>query len=562
MDAVNDPAIEQIVVMSSAQVGKTEIILNVVGYFVDFDPSPMLLVQPTEKMAETFSKDRLAPMVRDTKRLTSKISDSKSRTSNNTILHKSFPGGHITMAGANSPASLASRPVRIVLLDEIDRYPLSAGTEGDPVGLAKKRTNNFWNRKIILVSTPTTKGRSRIESAYENSTQERYCLPCPSCGEHQQLRHAHMQHIRVGDILVEVRASCEHCGTIHTEREWRQQTGKWIAQAEHHKTRGFHLNEYMSPWRKWIEIELEFLEAKKSKETLKTWVNTALGETWEEDEGEQVDGNLLYARREHYRATVPVDNCILTAAVDTQDDRFEIDVVAWIKGEESFRVAYKRLYGDLSRSEIWNLLHKQLTQQFKTPSGTLLDIKICLIDSGGHFTDEVYEFSRKRGVRKFIPIRGYSQSGKPVVVFPRKRNDKKVYLTMIGTDTAKEVIASRMMINEPGESYMHWPVNDEFDEEYFKQLTNEKRVIKIERGQRVVRWDAGNRRQEPFDTAVYNLAAIRLLQQNFGINLNNYTGEDEHRPEVAAAIDPDPAPQEKKSKPKPKRVSNFLDGWQ
>ena len=153
MDALSDPYIETVVVMSSAQVGKTEILNNAVGYFISQDPSPMLVVQPTLDMAQTWSKDRLAPMLRDTPILSGLVKDPRSRDSGNTTLHKVFPGGHVTACGANSPSSLASRPVRNVFCDEVDRYPVSAGTEGDPVSLAKKRSATFWNRKIDRKST-------------------------------------------------------------------------------------------------------------------------------------------------------------------------------------------------------------------------------------------------------------------------------------------------------------------------------------------------------------------------------------------------------------------------
>lgn len=542
--------------MSSAQVGKTELLLNIIGYYIDYDPSPILLLQPTLEMAQAFSKDRLAPMLRDTPALKGKVSDIKSRSSGNTMLHKVFAGGHITMAGANSPASLASRPIRIVLADEIDRYPLSAGTEGDPVNLAKKRTTTFWNRKIVLVSTPTVKGVSRIERAYEDSTQEKFCLSCPSCGEYQQIRRKHIEHVKEDGVLTDVEASCEHCGSIHTEQEWKASHGMWIADAEHHKCRGFHLNEYISPWRKWIDIERDFLEAKKSPQTLKTFVNTSLGETWEEDEGEQLEPDSLYARREHYVSECPVTDCVITAAVDTQDDRFEIEWVAWVAGEESYRLSYERLYGDLSRSEIWDLLYRRVTKVFQNPEGNYLEAKICLIDSGGHFTDEVYKFCRKYGVRKFVPIKGHNVTGKPVVSMPRKRSDKGVYLTMVGADTAKEISASRLKILEPGEGYMHYPVSDEFDEEYFKQLTAERKKLKIYKGQRSYVWDAGGRRNEPWDTTQYNLAAIRLLQQNFGVRLSSYDNtpiEDEPEAERPQVI-----PQLRKRN---SRVSNFLEGF-
>lgn len=188
MDSVSDPRVEMIVVMSSAQVGKTEIINNIVGYYIQQDPAPMLVVQPTEKMAESWSMDRLSPMIRDTETLRELVKDPRSRESGNKILYKRFPGGHITIAGSNSPSSLASRPVRIVLCDEVDRYPPSAGSEGDPVNLAKKRATTFWNRKIILTSTPTIKDFSRIELAYSQSDQRRYYVPCNACGEYQTLK--------------------------------------------------------------------------------------------------------------------------------------------------------------------------------------------------------------------------------------------------------------------------------------------------------------------------------------------------------------------------------------
>ena len=193
MDAISDPDIENVVLMTAAQIGKTEIINNVVGFHIHQDPAPMLVVQPTLEMAQTWSKDRLAPAIRDTPVLSEKIGDPRSRDSGNTTLHKVFSGGHVTSCGANSPSSLASRPCRIILCDEVDRYPISAGTEGDPVALARKRSSTFWNRKIILVSTPTEKGASRIEDAYGESDQRKYFVPCPDCGEHQELKWSNVQ---------------------------------------------------------------------------------------------------------------------------------------------------------------------------------------------------------------------------------------------------------------------------------------------------------------------------------------------------------------------------------
>ena len=250
MNAVSDPLTERVVMMTAAQVGKSEILLNVLGYFIDQEPSPILLIQPTIEMGESFSKDRVAPMVRDTPCLREKIHDSKTRFSGNTIKEKKFPGGQITIAGANSPASLASRPIRVLLCDEVDRYPISAGTEGDPLSLAMKRTQNFWNRCIVWVSTPTLLGISRIEKAYNASSREEWCVPCPTCGEYQPYS---WEQITFKD-LPEPIMTCSKCGAKHNEVEWKagQERGKWIAgNPDEHKSRGFHVNAFASAWVTW-----------------------------------------------------------------------------------------------------------------------------------------------------------------------------------------------------------------------------------------------------------------------------------------------------------------------
>ena len=300
MDAVVDSAVETVVIMSSAQVGKTELILNTIGYYIDYDPAPILCLQPTLEMAQAFSKDRLAKMIRDTPVLRGKVKDARARDSENTILHKSFPGGHITMVGANSAAGLAMRPIRIVMMDEIDRFPPSAGSEGNPIKLAEKRTTTFWNRKKIKVSTPTIKGRSQIETEYLSSSKEEWCVPCPCCGKYQPYEWGR---IRISDVTME----CKYCGEHFKETEWKERPGKWIAGAENKRKRGFHLNELASPWKHWEEIIEDFREAYREwKENgdiqkLKVWVNTSLGETWEE-KGDAADEDVLLKRRERYTA--------------------------------------------------------------------------------------------------------------------------------------------------------------------------------------------------------------------------------------------------------------------
>jgi phage terminase large subunit GpA-like protein len=280
MDAMSDPDVETVVVMKSAQVGWTEIVNNVVGFHIHQDPAPILVVQPTVEMAETWSKDRLAPMLRDSPVLREKVANPRARDSGNTLLHKGFAGGHLTMAGANSPAGLASRPIRLVLFDEVDRFGASAGAEGDPITLGRKRTTTFWNRKILMGSTPTTSGVSRIERAFLSSDRRRYHVPCPHCGHEQVLRWPRVKwpEGRPAEALYH----CEDCGAGWSDAQrWRAvKMGRWIAEGEFNGVAGFHINELASTWRKLAETVKDFLDAKDEPEMLKAWVNTALGETW------------------------------------------------------------------------------------------------------------------------------------------------------------------------------------------------------------------------------------------------------------------------------------------
>ncbi len=351
MDSISDEEVETVVVQSSAQVGKTELLLNIIGYHIHQDPAPLMLVQPTEILSEAFSKDRLAPMIRDTPVLRDRIRN-KTRDSSSTLLYKSFPGGHVTLSGANSPSSLASRPIRIVLGDEIDRYPVSAGTEGDPVELVTKRTTTFFNRKRILVSTPTIKDASRIEEFYLDSSMEQWQLPCPSCSESQPLMWPQIkfEYDKVAKKCTEVNMACKSCGTLHSEREWKSGTGAWVSRSNNRKIRGFHLNELASPWKRWTEIVEDFKTAERGgPEKLKVWINTSLGETWEE-RGTGVDADDLIKRREQYESEVPDDVLLLTCGVDVQDNRLEYEIVGWGPEAESWGIRYGVIMGDPGQS--------------------------------------------------------------------------------------------------------------------------------------------------------------------------------------------------------------------
>jgi phage terminase large subunit GpA-like protein len=512
MDACSDPNIKQVVIMSGAQLGKSEVLLNIIGYHIEHDPSPILLMQPTVDMAQSFSKDRITSgLLATTPSLRGKVKDPRARDSGNTTLHKTFPGGALSLVGANSPASLASRPIRIVLCDEVDRYPVSAGEEGDPVALATKRSMTFWNRKIVLVSTPTDKGASRIESAYHETDMRQYHIPCPHCDHMQTLRWAQVQwHEKDAATAAYY---CEECGAAWTDvqRHKAISNGKWVASAPFNGIAGFHISSLYSPWVSIPDAVDEFLKSRRDPMRLKTWINTFLGETWEE-QGESIDEMDLMDRRENWGEQLPDDVLLLTAGVDVQDDRLEVEIVGWGRGEESWSIAYEAMYGDPSSAELWNRLDVMLQQKFDHPTKGEMVIRSICVDSGGHYTQQVYNYARLRAGRRVFAIKGIGGSGKPIVGRPSKNNIGKINLFPVGTDTAKEVVYARLKISDEGEGYCHFPSNR--GEEYFRMLTAEKKVTRYYKGRPRTEWAKIRTRNEALDCRVYATAALSILNLN------------------------------------------------
>jgi phage terminase large subunit GpA-like protein len=547
MDALSDPSLETVVVMSSAQVGKTEILNNAIGYFISQDPSPMLVVQPTLDMAQTWSKDRLAPMLRDTPILGGLVKDPRSRDSGNTTLHKIFPGGHVTACGANSPSSLASRPVRNVFFDEVDRFPISAGSEGDPVSLGKKRASTFWNRKIFLVSTPTNKGASRIETAFEESDQRRYYVCCPDCGHSQVLRWANVKWEE--DKPETAKYVCDDCGSLWDDAQRARiiKTGKWLADKPTKKIAGFHLSALYSPWTPLEDGVRDFLEAKKQPATLRVWVNTFLGETWEE-QGEQIDDYDLANRAEDWDA-IPEDVLLLTAGVDVQDDRLEAEIVGWGRDEESWSIAYKTIHGDPSAPAVWRDLDEFLGQSFEHELGEDMIVRATCIDSGGHHTQAVYKYVAPREGKRIYAIKGVGGEGRPIIGKPSKNNIGKIKLFPVGVDTAKLLLFSRFRISEPGPGYCHFPVGRE--DEYFKQLTAEKIATRYHKGFAKREFVKTRTRNEALDVRVYAMSALSLLN----VNLTSLAKTMEVKRKAQEEI--------KTTKPvvRPKQQSSFVNRW-
>lgn len=470
MDACGDPAIESVVLMWASQTGKTEILLNVIGYFADLAPGPMMMVQPTIEMAEAYSKDRVAPMIRDTPRLTHLFGDPTSRNSGNTLRHKSFPGGHLTMAGSNSPASLAGRPIRVLLPDEVDRYPLSAGTEGDPLTLAIRRTQNFPLRKILPTSTPTVKGESRIEEAFGESDQRYRFVPCPTCRHFQRLEWPRLR----WQELVSPCLECEACGTLIGEEHKHRMdvAGRWEPLNPGSPVRGYHLNALYSPWARWSDLVAEWHQAQGNPLRLQTFVNTVLAETWEE-RGERVGAEGLASRREQYAAPCPPGVVAITAGIDVQADRIEVFFRGWGKDEESWLVGHEVVTGDVTTPGPWNALDAALWRDFATEDGEIVRVSAVGIDSG-YATEAVIRWGVPRLRRGVYILKGGTERGKPLVSRrPTVSGKGKGRIWLVGTDTSQDRFYGQLRIVSPGPGFIHLP--EWCDDDLIGQLTAEVR---------------------------------------------------------------------------------------
>jgi len=510
MNAISNQEIEEVVVMSASQVGKTEAILNAIGYHIQNDSCPMLCVLPNEAMAMSMSRDRIAPMVRDSPALKGLVSDPKSRSTGNTVMHKTFPGGHITLASAQSPANLAARSCRLVLLDEVDRFPASSGSEGDPVSLAKRRAVSFWNRKIVLTSTPTIKGESRIETAYENSDQRKYYVPCKSCGEFQTLDWSNV--VWLDNKPESAKYTCGHCDEKWTDVERKRAItkGEWRATEDFKGVAGFHLSGLYSPFVSMEQAVKEFLNAKDHPEILRTWINTYLAESWEED-SDQIDSHFLIQRREKYSDPIPNSVLVLTSGVDIQADRLECLVVGHSHADELFFIDQKIFYGSPANEQVWDELADYLRSSWSHPSGKDLRIVQTLIDSG-YETQAVYRFCKRMVGSRVNASKGVGGSNRPAVGRPSKANSANCNVFPIGTNTLKEVLFSRLRVKEPGPAYWHIP--DHFDEEFCYQLTAEKAVKRYSKGISRIEYIKLRPRNEALDLAVLNLAAFAMLNVN------------------------------------------------
>ena len=556
MDALSasDP-VERVVFIKGAQLGGTEAGLNWVGYIIAHAPGVTLLVMPSLDMLRRNSRTRIDPLISSSPVLRNLVAPPKARERGNTLALKEFPGGQLVMTGANAPSGLRSTPVRYLFCDEVDAYPLDAGGEGDPVALAVQRTATYrGRRKVFLCSTPTLKGVSRIEAAYAETDQRRYFVPCPHCGAYQTIEWAR---IRFEEDPRAAWLECEHCGEAIQEHRKPSMlaSGEWRATAASDgRNAGFHLSALYSPFESWGEIAAEFVAVKRDPPRLQAWVNTKLGEAWEDEASAPLAGELLQARAESWGPDLPEGVAVLTAGVDVQDDRLELEIVGWGRGEESWSIAYEVLWGDPARPDVWDALDAALLQSFTHPRAFgPLPVSAAAIDSGGHRTPEVMRYAQARQARRMWAIKG--RGGPGVTPWPKRppkpKRGRLVAPFIVGVDGIKTALLARLRLDTPGPGYCHFP--DDRDLDWFRGLTAERPIRRYTRGVARIEWvvDSGVR-NEPLDARVYATAALHGLYAS-GFRLQDAVNRIEAAPFRSGTT----APGERRSPdevPEPARV--------
>jgi len=526
MDAITNPKIEQISVMKSARVGYSKILNHVAAFHIHQDPCPIMIVQPTIEDAQGYSKEEIAPMLRDTPCLKGVVSEAKSKDGANTILQKQFPGGSLSLVGANSPRGFRRVSRRVVLFDEVDGYPPSAGTEGDQIKLGIRRTEYYWNRKIVAGSTPTVKDFSRVERMFLQGDQRRYFVPCPDCGHMQYLKWANMKW-RDNDPDT-ASYCCESCGVWipAAKKRWMVERGEWRPTAPGNgKHVSFHIwaAYSYSPNASWSTLVEEFLDAKNDAEQLKTFVNTVLGETWEDEYASKVNADGLSERsadEKYKQGVVPSEALLLTVGCDTQDDRLSLSVWGWGREEQGWLIDRVKIYGDPSRKEVWKQLDEIVQTPYESEDGRKLKPMVVAIDSGGHHTSEVYQYARERQSLGVIAIKGMSTKNKPPIGKASKVDlnaqgktlKKGAQLFPVGSDTIKSLLFGRLKHNDVGPGYLHFYPTVEKD--YFEELTAEKQILKYKNGFPVRVWvKSSSARNEALDELVYAYAALNRVYQ-------------------------------------------------
>jgi phage terminase large subunit GpA-like protein len=533
MDSVNDPEVAETVLWWGSQLGKSETINCILWFFVHADPSNVLMVQPTVELSEEYSKDRIAAGIECTPVLRGIVRDPKTRDSGNTIKSKRYPGGSLVLVGANAPSGLAGRPRRVILKDEIDRFPSSAGREGDPCALADRRAETYPNAVKVSTSTATIRGQSKIEALYELSDKRKWHVGCPRCAHEFVLM---WKDIKIPEDRTKLEDSWMECPKCKAhladgDRVAMVRAGKWKPTAKFKGIRGYWLSglNTLFPKHKGFKHRLhqmvaEFLKAKAGgRDTMIPWINTFLAETYEEEAEAGIPAEELLARAEDYTSeTIPKRVLVLVAAVDVQKDRVECEVVGFGVDDERWGIEKKVFDGDPEEDAVWNNLDTYLQTEFKREDGAPMEIDRTFVDMQ-YKSQRVLTFCGPRAARGVYPCRGINRAGTTIPpllpAHPSRNNRAHVAHWNVGVTVAKCAIYDRLKLPLPKEEthpaprVMHFPKEHGYDLDHFKQLTSEKRRVKFSYGQSyfVFEKPSDATRNEALDLAVYSLAALASL---------------------------------------------------
>lgn len=586
MDMATHPGCHRISLMWGAQVGKTQLALCLQGYAIAHDPCSQMMMQPSQGDLTTWLETKFNPMVDANPVLQELIAKPRSHEGVNNQRMKSYPGGFMMFAWAGSTKTMRGRSAPLIVADEIDGY---GGTpEGDEVELLWQRAATFGDQRLLLeISTPTIKDQSRIEATFIEGDQRYFYVPCPHCDHHQVLKWDRVTWDKDEDgvhLPETARYICEECGALWNDGERiasirvaEKMGAGWKARKPFRGHASYHLNEIYSTFRRLRDIVQSFLD-KKAKGDLQSFVNVSLAETWEE-QGEQADSHVLMQRAEDYPAPVPAGGVVLTAGIDMQQDRLEIETVAWGKGEESWSIDFTVLWGDPLREEVWQDLDDYLSTTWQHETGAHLGIIAACLDTGGStgYTQRAYEYARRKTGRRLFAIKGVGGWDRPVVAAPSRkrtgRGQRKVDLFSVGTDEAKLTVMRRLAVTEPGPGYTHIPADREA--EWFHQITAEKLVTKYIKGVAKREWHQTRPRNEALDCRAYAYAALKIASPSIrkhGERLQRATERPERNQEEwpdgklaakqeAPATEPLPAEQKPAKRKTRRRTSRSRKSW-
>lgn len=588
--------VREVWVMKSSQVGVTEASVNWLGYTMEYAPGPVMVLMPTLEARDTWKVQKLNPLLTDTPCIRDMLGGLRSRDAAFSKELIDFPGGILFLAGGNSPNSYAQKSVRNLMMDDLDRFPVNVGDEGDPVELARSRVKAFMRHKLLFASTPTIKGASLIERGYDDGDQRKYHVACPHCGERQVL---HWAQVRGNVTLTAAHYICEQgCIIEEHHKPAMLESGVWIAAFPERRVRSYHISAIYAPiglGPSWLDLVVHFKRIHKDPVQLKTFINQNLGEPWEDQTDKLKPHDLAKRAGEYGLGTIPPGCLALTAGIDTQDKWLAVTLLGWGADGRHWIIDWTEIQGDTTSAQVWDEMQAWLHQPRLNSYGREMRIRAAAIDSRGHRSEQVKEFVM-RSTHK-IPVysvqgatnrigRAIAQSGS----YPNKSRTGKIIkqgycVWNVGTEHAKDFIFSNLATDgerQQDERIFNLPQG--LETEYFDGLLSE--VYDPEKKRYIPRIGAKYKRNEPLDTFVYAWAIGQHRNINLGrgrtgrpdpkywerlrvmLESGNHIADagnmveptakkPAHEPEVSLIA----TVKLQKRKPQPRQPGGFVKGW-